>query len=72
MINFPKKLSCEYTNVKVINFIYNIVWANFALCSNYVRGRARPNIPCERKLTSENVLPRNGQNYRPRRGGARL
>ena len=24
MINSPKKLSCEYTNVKVINFIYNI------------------------------------------------
>ena len=24
MINYPKKLSCEYTNVKVINFIYNI------------------------------------------------
>ena len=24
MINSPKKLSYEYTNVKVINFIYNI------------------------------------------------
>ena len=32
-----------------------IVWANFALCSNYVRGGARPNIPCERRLTSEDV-----------------
>ena len=48
------------------------VWANFALCSNYVRGRARPNIPCERRLTSEDVLPRNVQNYRSRRGGACL
>ena len=31
------------------------VWANFALCSNYVRGRARPNIPCERRLTFEDI-----------------
>ena len=51
---------------------YAAVWANFALCSNYVRGRARPNIPCERRLTSEDVQPRNGQSYHPRRGGACL
>ena len=49
-----------------------IVWANFALCSNCVRGRARPNIPCERRRTSEDIQPRNGQNYHPRRGGAYL
>ena len=24
MINIPKKLSCEYTCVKVVNFIHNI------------------------------------------------
>ena len=53
-------------------FIIETVWANFALCSNYVRGRVRPNTPCARKLTSKDVLPRNGQNYRPRRGGAHL
>ena len=48
------------------------MWANFALCSNYVRERARPNIPCEGRLTSEDIQPRNGQNYHPRRGGACL
>ena len=58
--------------LKNLTFRFYIVWANFALCSNYVRGRARPNIPCERRLTSEDVRPRNGQTYRPRRGGACL
>ena len=48
------------------------VWANFALCSNCVWGRARPSIPCEGKRTSEDIQPRNGQNYHPRRGGACL
>ena len=59
-------------NTKVIIYKINIVWANFALCSNYVRGRARPNIPCEGRLTFEDIQPRNGQNYHPRRGGACL
>ena len=34
--------------------------------------RARPNIQCEGKRISEDSQPKNGQNYRPRRGGAYL
>ena len=37
-----------------------IVWANFALYSNCVRGKARPNIPYEGRRTSEDIQPRNG------------
>ena len=36
------------------------VWANFALGSSSVRGKARPNISCEGIRTSEDVQPRNG------------
>ena len=36
------------------------------------QGRARPNIRCEGKQISEDSQPKNGQNYRPRRGGAYL
>ena len=36
------------------------------------QGRAQPNIRCEGKRISEDSQPKNGQNYRPRRGGAYL
>ena len=36
------------------------VWANFALGSNSVEGKARPNISCEGIRTSEEDQPRNG------------
>ena len=36
------------------------------------QGRARPNIRCEGKRIFEDSQPKNGQNYRPRRGGAYL
>ena len=36
------------------------VWANFALGSNSVRGKAWPNISCEGIRTSEDDQPRNG------------
>ena len=49
-----------------------IVWANFAQCSNCVKRGVRPNTPCEGRRTSEDTQPRNGSNYRPRRGGACL
>ena len=38
----------------------NIVWANFALGSNSVKGKARPNILYEGIRTSEDDQPRNG------------
>ena len=47
-----------------------IVWANFALGSNSVKGKARPNILYEEIRTSEDDQPRNGRNYHPRRGAA--
>ena len=34
--------------------------------------KGRPNIKCEGKRISEDSWPMNGQNYRPRRGGAYL
>ena len=43
-----------------INFILYIVWANFALGSNSVKGKARPNVLCEGIRTSEDDQPRNG------------
>ena len=46
------------------------VWANFALGSNSVKGKARPNILYEEIRTSEDDQPRNGRNYYPRRGAA--
>ena len=36
------------------------VWANFALGSNSVKGKARPNILYEGIRTSEDDQPRNG------------
>ena len=46
------------------------VWANFALGSNSVKGKARPNILYEEIRTSEEDQPMNGRNYHPRRGAA--
>ena len=46
------------------------VWANFALGSNSVKGKARPNILYEEIRTSEDDQPRDGRNYHPRRGAA--
>ena len=40
-------------------FIIIIVWANFALGSNSVKGKARPNVLCEGIRTSEDDQPRN-------------
>ena len=40
--------------------VMNAVWANFALGSNSVKGKARPNISCEGIQTSEDDQPRNG------------
>ena len=37
-----------------------IVWANFALGSNSVKGKARPNVLCEGIRTSEDDHPRRG------------
>ena len=37
-----------------------IVWANFALGSNSVKGKDRPNILYEEIRTSEDDQPRNG------------
>ena len=37
-----------------------IVWANFALGSNSVKGKALPNVLCEWIRTSEDDQPRNG------------
>ena len=48
----------------------NSVWANFALGSNSVKGKARPNILYEEIRTSEDDQPRNGRSYHPRRGAA--
>ena len=39
--------------------IYIYVWANFALGSNGVKGKARPNILYEGIRTSEDNQPRN-------------
>ena len=47
-----------------------IVWANFALGSNSVKEKARPNILYEEIRTSEEDQPMNGRNYHPRRGAA--
>ena len=41
-------------------FHIHIVWANFALGSNSVKGKARPNVLCEGIRTSEDDQPRNG------------
>ena len=47
--------------VVVVNIIcMPIVWANFALGSNSVKGKARPNVLCEWIRTSEDDQPRNG------------
>ena len=35
------------------------VWANFALGSNSVKGKARPNVLSEGRRTSEDDQPRN-------------
>ena len=51
-------------------YIYITVWANFALGSNSVKGKAQPNILYEEIRTSEDDQPRNGRNYHPRRGAA--
>ena len=45
----------------ILKFIvYIVVWANFALGSNSVKGKARPNTSCEGIRTSEDDQPRNG------------
>ena len=33
MINFPKKLSCEYTYVKIVNYIYIYILYTYKLWS---------------------------------------
>ena len=38
----------------------DFVWANFALGSNSVKGKARPNVLYEGIRTSEDDQPRNG------------
>ena len=55
------------TNKKLVTLT---VWANFALGSNSVKGKARPNILYEEIRISEDDQPRNGRNYHPRRGVA--
>ena len=62
-------LDILYFILKIV-YIYIYVWANFALGSNSVKGKARPNILCEEIRTSEDDQPRNGRNYHPRRGAA--
>ena len=46
--------------IKIEFFDIGGVWANFALGSNSVKGKARPNISCEGIQTSEDDQPRNG------------
>ena len=46
----------KYLNIS----IFHIVWANFALGPNSVKGKARPNILYEEIRTSEDDQPRNG------------
>ena len=48
-----------YNSILYIKIIFT-VWANFALGSNSVKGKARPNVLYEGIRTSEDDQPRNG------------
>ena len=45
---------------RVFFLVFVFVWANFALGSNSVKEKARPNILYEGIRTSEDDQPRNG------------
>ena len=68
IVDFSKFTSIKKILNEVVTLVY--VWANFALGSNSVKGKARPNILYEEIRTSEEDQPMNGRNYHPRRGAA--